>query len=166
MTEILESARPGLNVPLPPHGRAVLDLLADGHSDREIAGRLRITVAQVVGLIAALMTRFGAFTRPALVAAGYNALALTPEPDASARTVSDRDQTFLVMVAAGWPESRIAAAMDVKPYVVHDAVAYLRRRFRARNAAHLVRRAVDAGVLTVPIPAPGDPKSLEGKEHE
>lgn len=54
--------------PLTPRERQVLELLADGHTNREAAGLLSVSVRTVESVRAGLRTRLGLVTRAELVA--------------------------------------------------------------------------------------------------
>lgn len=146
--------------------RAVLGLVADGCANNEIGRRLGITEPEVRASIGRLMSALDAWSKPALVAAGFSAEWLERSPSRRPARITDRDVVLLRCVAAGWPDSRTADVLGGWAPQVSAAVARLRRLLKARDRAHLVRRSIDAGVLPVGVWVPRIGGATPGIEFE
>lgn len=166
------TAAPGTLLSLPSVSleRAVLDLIADGTPNSRIALLLEIPEPEVRAAIGRLMTALDAWSKPGLVAAGFAADWLARVPSPRPDGVSVRDEMLLRSVASAWPDSRTADVLGLWVSLVEGAVERLRRVLQARDRAHLVRRAVDAGVLPVgvwmPHARPGPARARAASESE
>ncbi len=69
-----------------------------------------------------------------------------PRPDQP----TAREQEILNFIWAGLTSQEIAARLQIAPKTVESHRANLLRKFRASNAAQLLRLALLEGVLTVP----------------
>ncbi|MEU5402334.1 PAS domain-containing protein [Streptomyces sp. NPDC005963] len=68
-------------------------------------------------------------------------------PSVDASRWSDDEVTILQLVAAGASDSQVARELGMGESTVRLRLGALKRRLRARNRAHLVARAYQAGVL-------------------
>jgi len=141
--------------PLTPVEFQVVDLVADGLSNREIAERLFSTVPTVKSQLARITARFPGRDRAGLVGCMYLTGRFVRRPlpeDAPVPRVTRRQHDVLAGIARGWPNAEIAGRLGISENTVKCHVVLLLRVFAGRNRAHLVRLAVDAGVLRL-VPA-------------
>jgi DNA-binding NarL/FixJ family response regulator len=138
----------GLMTPLE---RQVLDALADGLSDPAIAARLEVNTSAVKDALHRLSGRLGTRERAAMVAAAYKQGLLRPPaaiPGAAGK-VTRLEFELLLLIAAGLTAPQIAERWGKDVREVREMTATLRRHLGACSRTHLVRRAVEEGVLTI-----------------
>lgn len=129
----------------------VLDLLADGLSDAAIGKAVFVSESKVKDLLDEWADDLGTRDRAGMAAQGYLRGLLPgpyPVPDGRGR-VSRQEHQALLLVAQGNTADRIAALWGLSTANVRGTLTRLRAELDARNRTHLIRCAVDAGVLTL-----------------
>lgn len=136
---------------LSPREIETLDAAGDGLTTRQIGRRLNVSPASVRTYLANAALKLGSGDRAALVAGalrdGYLPRRRPPIQAVLAARPGPEHVRALVLVACGWPTERIALFEGVSFGVVKGRVRWWFTHFGARNRAHAVRLAVDAGVL-------------------
>lgn len=136
---------------LSPREVEVLDLVADGLSNKEIGARLGISPLTVKATLGSAARKLGTGVRAGMVGVGFRRglLAVRPLP-AGVRLPDLSVVTWAVLplVARGMSDARIGAEVGAPPDTVKKRVARLLHEFGVSSRAHLVRAAVDAGALT------------------
>ncbi|HZP54976.1 LuxR C-terminal-related transcriptional regulator [Actinocrinis sp.] len=148
---VLFSDAPPAATLMSPLERQVLDLLADGLSDPAIAVRLEVATSSVKDALGRLSGRLNTRERAAMVAAGYKQGVLAPPasvPDGAGK-VTRREFECLLLIAQGLNAVGIADRWGLPVGDVRRMTAELRQRLGACSRTHLVRRAVELGVLTL-----------------
>jgi len=132
-----------------------MDLVADGLVNKEIARALCLSELTVKQHLVRISMRFGVGDRAGMVGCLYlKGWFRRREPGSDARVpqVTPRQYEVLVGVARGLSNTEIGDRLGISTDTVKTHVALLLKRFGGRNRAHLVRLAVDAGVLRL-VPA-------------
>jgi DNA-binding CsgD family transcriptional regulator len=70
-------------------------------------------------------------------------------------SVTTRELEILELVAFGYSAKEIAARLGIAPRTVEGHIDIIRFKFRARNRAHMVTKAVLGGQLSLGQPASG-----------
>jgi len=148
---VLFSDAPPAAVLMSPLERQVLDLLADGLSDSAIGDRLGVSTNAVKDALTRLSGHLGTRERAAMVAAGYKqgVLAAPAAVPPAAGKVTRREFECLLLIAQGLSAVDIADRWGLPVGDVRVLTAGLRRSLGACSRTHLVRRAVQEGVLTL-----------------
>lgn len=133
-----------------PRELEVLSLFADGLSLAQIAKQLELEESEVRDVFASLVVTLGAELGAPLVAAGFAARLLTRAGGVMPVLMLD-DRRVLAMVAAGWSDARMGAALGVSANAAHKRVDRLRRRFLVGGRVALTRRAFDVGLLPASV---------------
>lgn len=134
----------------------VAELVGDGLTNREVGRVMGITEPAVRRRLAQVRESTGRGDRVGVVVAALESGQLPRRPWSDGPiTVSPLEYRLLSLVAQGLPNLQVADVLGVSYYVVSNRLRRLFARFGARDRAHLVRRAVDAGVLSLPILVPG-----------
>jgi DNA-binding CsgD family transcriptional regulator len=138
-------ARPALS----PRERTALNAITEGLSDAQLAERLHVSRRTARSVLDRLALVLGTRDRPAMVAAGYRRgfLAAPGSPPVGRGVVSAAEFEVLLLTARGLTDEEIADRLGVEVGAVKYHQRRLRESLAARNRTHLVRRAVDAGVL-------------------
>ncbi|MFD5109047.1 hypothetical protein [Streptomyces cinereoruber] len=142
---------------LPPLDRQVLELIAEGHTDPEVAARLGLgTVLRVRYRLAQIARRFGlkAVVRPQLVHHGYACGAL-PSPPLLHPLFLDADGFDLVRaLAAGKTLTTYARRRGVTSYQAAYLMEKTSARLKATTRPSLIRHAWQRQILgNVPFAA-------------
>lgn len=148
---VLFSDAPPAAALMTPLERQTLDLLADGLSDPAIGERLNVSTNAVKDALTRLSGMLGTRERAAMVAASYKQRILTPPrvvPDGAGK-VTRREFECLLLIAQGLNAVGIADRWGLPVGDVRRMTAELRQRLGACSRTHLVRRAVELGVLTL-----------------
>lgn len=135
---------------LEPRHVEVLDLVAEGLPNHEIARRLRLRPNTVATRVESAARILGTADRAGMVGECYRRGVFAPRPLPSAWRPALPGAHLLVLpplVAQGLSQARIAVWLDVSEGVVKARLAALFRLLGAANRAQLVRRAVDAGFM-------------------
>ncbi|MEU2232602.1 DUF6302 family protein [Streptomyces vietnamensis] len=136
--------------PLPHLERQVLELIAEGHEDPEVAARLGLKSAALVRYrLARIARRFqlDAVVRPQLVDHAYTHGAL-PTPAVLQPLLLEAKAYGLVgTLAAGKPVNAYARLLDLKPYQAQYLLKTTRARLDATTRASMIRRAWQRQVL-------------------
>ncbi|WP_411076064.1 hypothetical protein [Streptomyces sp. cmx-4-7] len=136
--------------PLPLLERQVLELVAEGHEDPEIASRLGLgTDRHVQYRLARIARRFrlNAVVRPQLVDHAYAHGALAA-PAVLHPLLLDANAYGLVRtLAAGRPVNAYARLLGLKPYQAQRLLKKTRARLEATSRASMIRRAWQRQVL-------------------
>lgn len=137
--------------------RQVVQGLADGLTDHEIASRLRLSLATVRRYMTTAKRKVGVTERVALVDRSYGlGLIRSPacEPDTVYLTPQHRE--LLSLVVKGLSKTQIAVDMRRPPSHVRRATLQLMKALGARTRTHVVTRARQYGLLkTAPRTATG-----------
>lgn len=130
----------------------VLECQSLGKKNREIARALHVTTYTVMSHLCRMYTKADAANGAALVAAGFRRGVLRPRelPTGRAQVLIEASiLQMLPLVAAGYSNAQIATRL----YISLDTVKYRMRRLRrdlgAHSRAHLVRAAVEHGLLAL-----------------
>jgi DNA-binding CsgD family transcriptional regulator len=148
---------------------AVVDLVADGLTNEEVGARLMLSPKTVKRHLARMSQRSGCTLREGIVGRAYRLGELRRRPvepagaEGAPVRVTARQYQVLVLVARGFSTEEICVELGVAVHTAKTHVARLFGVFGARNRAHLVRLAVDAGVLRLVPTAPI--QSLSEGEH-
>jgi LuxR family transcriptional regulator, transcriptional regulator of spore coat protein len=65
------------------------------------------------------------------------------------RGLTEREMQVLELAAYGYSAKQIASQMGIAPRTVEGHIETVRLKMRARNKAHMVRQAVQSGVLKI-----------------
>lgn len=136
---------------LSPRERRALHAITDGLSDAQLAEVLHVSRRTARAALDRLAAVLGTRERPGLVAAGYRCgLLAGPEVPPDGRGIVSRAEfEVLALTARGLTDEGIAARLGIDAGAVKSRQRRLRSALGARNRTHLVRRAVDLGVLTL-----------------
>lgn len=136
---------------LDPFDLEVLDLVAHGLSDPEIAERLGVTRSRAKDAVARLGAALQAQGRAGIVAKAYRrGLLLAPNPVPDGRGVLTPEQfQILGLIAAGLSGAQIADALGVSVDQAKYRLSGLLKALGARGKEHAIKRAVDLGALTL-----------------
>ena len=137
---------------LPPRALEVLDLVADGLTNRAIGRQLGISHLTVKSWLAHASGKLGTGRRTGMVGVAYRLGMFEPDPSVGAARLPDLPLhvwAVLPLVALGRSDEEIAADLGgVTENAAHRRLMLLMRAFGAASRTHLVRLAVDSGALT------------------
>lgn len=137
----------------------IIDACADGLSYAEVGELLDITDLGVKSSLARIGAKLGVGTRSGIVGRAYELRLLVPVPQPRV-PLTPGQKRMLPHVAAGLENAAIARRLHISVATVkthmHDAAGLL----HARTRAHIVRRAVDCGALSL---VPSGARSAAGK---
>ncbi|WP_327268051.1 hypothetical protein OG233_06855 [Streptomyces sp. NBC_01218] len=136
--------------PLPHLERRVLELVAEGHEDPEIASRLGLgTDRHVQYRLARIARRFrlNAVVRPQLVDHAYTHGALTAPAVLHPLLLKANAYGLVRTLAAGRPVNAYARLLGLKPYQVQYLLKKTQARLDATSRASMIRRAWQRQVL-------------------
>ena len=63
--------------------------------------------------------------------------------------LTHREQQVLELVACGYSAKQIASQIGIAPRTVEGHIEIVRPKMRAKNKAHLITQAIEAGVLKI-----------------
>lgn len=157
MTAVLDTptgaADPDLR-PLSAREAQILDLVADGLPNAGIAARLGLSVLTVKSHLRRIGAALGVYDREAMVWRAYRLGILRPQPwQGPVPALKPGQASVLELIARGLPNATIGRRLATPEDTVKSRVQSLRRVLGAVDRTHLVRRAVDAGLLPVGPPA-------------
>lgn len=129
----------------------VVLLASDGLSNQEIAAELHLSIDTVKAHLRRVAQRSGSGERYAIVGRALLAgLIERREPPVGIATrVTRRRHEVLGQIARGQDTEGIARALRLSENTVKTHIRHLLKQFKARNRAHLLRLAFDAGVLEI-----------------
>lgn len=145
----------------------VLDLAADGLPNHVIARRLGIAPDTVAHRMKKAAKVLGTGNRTLMVARCYQTGVFVPRPDGRSRPVLAPEMVALLVPAVrGESYDEIGRAVGATGRAVNFRMTALRCLVGAVNGVHLVRRAVDLGLVTPdlelaePAPEPAAERSV------
>lgn len=141
---------------LTPRETQALDAAADGLTNAGIAERLGVSPNAAKALLATAAEKLGTGDRAGMVGVALRAGILRPRPLPAGvllPAVRPVHATVVGLIAQGCSNGQIAAATGVSVGAGQARVKWWLVHFGARNRAHAVRLAADAGVR--PLNGPG-----------
>ncbi|WP_164551857.1 LuxR C-terminal-related transcriptional regulator [Streptomyces sp. WAC 01529] len=129
-------------------GRQVVQGLAEGLTDREIAGRIRLTRATVRHHITVASKLVGVRGQAALVNRSYElGLIRPPAREPVPVYVPPQQKELILLLAQSLTEAQIAAKTRRPPSKIRRNTRHLMTSLQANTRAHLVTRAHQYGLL-------------------
>lgn len=128
----------------------VLGHLADGLTTAEIAAALFLEDDTVRTHRARMYGKTGAANGAALVALAFRRGLLRPRPKPSAALVTplpEKLAELLPLIAAGYTDEQIGRRLSLSVDGVKSRMRRLRGRLDAHTRTHVVRRAIEAGLM-------------------
>lgn len=128
----------------------VLELVSHGKTNHEIAAALDLTPYTVMSHLCRMYARADTASRAAMVTVGFRWNLLHPEPLPPGTPPLEIDAALLELlplIAAGYSNAQIACRLLLSIDAVKTRLQRLRKALRARSRAHMVRRAVEYGLL-------------------
>jgi DNA-binding NarL/FixJ family response regulator len=147
------SGRSRVEPSLTPRESQILEAIADGLTNVQVAHHLGLAPSTVASHVETMLAAAHVPNRAALVALGIRLGWLQPGVPESPAAADPFERLLAGLVAQGWPTARIAQRTGRDTAGVEAAIGRLGRRLGASTRAHLVRRAADAGVLPSTVTA-------------
>jgi DNA-binding NarL/FixJ family response regulator len=112
------------------------------------AGRISPHAARAAGASGFVSKEWGAQdVAKAVRAVGLGQTVFTPQADAPAAPLSERERGVLALVASGATNREIAERLFLSPHTVKEHTSALYRKLKVRNRAEAVQRAQRLGLI-------------------
>jgi len=130
---------------LSPREQQILDMIARGYSNPEIARELGTHIQTVKTQVSGLFEKIGAKTR----AHAITLSSPVPTKDGTYYlTVTPHEHNLIRLIAYGTPNAEIARRLGTSPDTIKNQINRLFQKFGATHRAHLVALAWTYGFLT------------------